>query len=795
VTKGAQFTVRASCLVAVGVTLPIILFAILRGVVLKDLPCSSCGRVALVFGQIAERPGQRMGMSLLNLRDLTANMPGIEETGALFIASTPTSIRFPDGVAMAPTVELDEGTLRILGVSPIEGRWYSKEEQAARRNAITTVVVSERFWRTRLGANPAAVGKAVLLIPQPATVVGVMPPCPLLSLLYQQEPDLFVPVFTAENLYRGGYRLHALVRLEPGFALTRIQTQLNIRGRQLQAAYPGANRDFHPIALSLKSAILGKNESLIWLLFIGTGLVWLIATANFGALLAVRLEERRAELAIRSALGAGALHIFSEIAKEAFRSAGIGAAAGAIVAWLGLDFIRTHGEWFGLPRLAEVSLDGATLLFGISSAVVAGWLGVLLNSRRNPGSLAAGVMQGGLSPRLTRSTRFAAIVVAAKFSLALIVVNMAAVTGRSLAQFQTRVLGYAARDLLAMELWVDNGVGLSEVAERRRQIDVLQSVIDFTRRLPSVIDVTAAYPHPGKKVFPTFAFEIIGNQPSSVSRPAMAAKWDVASNYFQAMHIPLVRGRAFVPTDGVSWDVALVNETFVRTYLRDSEPVGRQFYWTIIGPEKRFRIVGVVGDSIDTLLDDAASPAVYLPVGFSQGMDLLIRTNRPGPVGGQVQKFIRQLDRHISINRTLTIDQELQAPLSQAKTQVLLSAIFGLTSLLLAVGGLYSTVRYAGDNRRREYAIRVALGGTERQITLMRLRKTLETVVYGLLCGVLASAALGRVAQSMLFRVPAIDPLMTAAACTVLFVAAFAASYSSIRDTMRLYPGELLRAN
>jgi predicted permease len=795
VTKGAQFTVRASCLVAVGVTLPIILFAILRGAVLKDLPCLSCGRVALVFGQIAERPGQRMGMSLLNLRDLTANMPGIEEAGALFIASTPTSVRFPDGVAIAPTVELDEGTLRILGVSPIQGRWYSKEEQASRRNAITTVVVSERFWRTRLGANPAAVGKAVLLIPQPATVVGVMPPCPLLSLIYQQEPDLFVPVFTPENVYRAGYRLHALVRLEPGVALTRIQTQLSVRGRQLQAAYPGANRDFHPVALSLKSAILGKNESLIWLLFIGTGLVWLIATANFGALLAVRLEERRAELAIRSALGAGTLHIVSEIAKEAFRSAGIGAAVGAFVAWWGLDFIRTHGGWFGLPRLAEVSLDGATLLFGISSAAVAGWLGVLLNSHRNLGSLAAGVMQGGLSPRLTRSTRFAAIVVAAQFSLALIVVNMAAVTGRSLAKFQTRVLGYDARGLLAMELWVDNGVGLSETAERRRQIDVLQSVIDFTRRLPSVIDVTAAYPHPGKKVFPTFSFEVIENQPSSASRPAMAAKWDVASNYFQAMHIPLVRGRAFVPADGVSWDVALVNETFVRTYLRDREPVGRQLYWTLIGREKQFRIVGVVGDSIDTLLDDAASPAVYLPVGFSQGMDLLVRTNRPGPVGGQVQKFIRQLDLPISINRTLTVDQELQAPLSHAKTQVMLSAIFGLTSLLLAVGGLYSTVRYAGDNRRREYAIRVALGGTERQITLMRLRKTLETVAYGLLCGVIASAALGRAAQSMLFRVPAIDPLMMAAACTVLLVAAFAASYSSIRDTMRLDPGELLRAS
>ena len=531
---------------------------------------------------------------------------------------------------------------------------------------------------------------------------------------------------------------------------------------------------------------------MLWLLFLATGVVWLIATANFASLLAVRLEERRAELAIRAALGARAYHLVMAVAREVFQSVAVGTAAGTLAAWAGIRFVQTHAEWFAMPRLADVRLDPVTLLFGVSTALLAGAAALVLNGTQALRASPAGLVQAGFSQRMTRSARFSEVVVAAQFCLALVVANTAAVTGHSLARMESRVLGYDARELLAIRISIPNPAGLQDRTGNRRDMETVRSIIDFAAKLPGVQAATAAYPRPGSNTYPpTFTFSAVQGAAGS-SRPTPALKRDVFPNYFQAMHEPLLRGRLFLPSEDFNSDVAVVNAAFARAYFGEAEPIGRELSWGVLGPDKRFRIVGIVGDSLDSLLD-AAPPTVYLPALFGM-TDLVIRTGNPAAVAGQVAKFAGKLDPTLVVSNVQTIESAIQEPLAQSKTQTLLATAFAVISLLLAASGLYGVVRYAGETRRRDYAIRIALGATEGGLTRMRISRTLRTVAYGVACGVAASIICGKIAASMLFGVPAIDPGMLALASAILLIAGLAASYASIRDTAGFEPSDLLRS-
>ncbi len=767
--------------------MPMLLFAILHAVVLSNLPLPHGERVALVFSEV--QPGMirgGLGISLPNLRDSAGSLSGIEEMGAFLQGVWTVPAQSAKGVDYLTCGEFDQGMLRLLDISPVLGRWPRGDE--LRTLSPDVVLVSERFWRNRLAASPEAIGKTVLRIPRPVTVIGVLPASQLLTLLLPQEPDLiFSPPDPPDLRARNGGGYKALVRLRPGASLSQVRGEMAVKARQLRATYPRQTWFFNPRIVPLRNAILGSKVSLLWLLFVATGVVWLIAAANFGALLAVRLEERRAELAIRAVLGARGRDLVSAVAKEIFQSAVIGAAAGAFIAWIGIRFIQTRAAWFAMPRLADVHLDPATLLFGVSTALLAGAAALLLNG---PQTLRSS--HPGFSQRTSRTARFPEVVVAAQFCLALIVANTAAVTGHSLVRMESRVLGYDARDLLAMRINIPSSAEAPDRTGQRRDVETVQTIIDFAARLPGVQAATAAYPRPGSNMYPpTFKFFMAADDAGS-ARPTLALKRDAFPNYFQAMHVPLLRGRLFLPSKDFFSGVAVVNEAFVRAYFGGTEPIGRELYWGNLGPDSRFRIVGVVGDSVDSLLD-AAAPTVYLPELFSV-TDLVIRTSGPAVVASQVAKFIGKLDPTLVVSNTQTVESAIQEPLAQSKTQTLLSGVFAVVSLLLAASGLYGVVRYAGETRRRDYAIRVALGATEGGLTRMRIYRTLRTVAYGLACGSVASIISGRILESALFGVPAIDPPMLAGASGVLLVVGLAASYASIRDTALFDPSDLLRS-
>lgn len=780
-------------MVAIGVALPILLFAILRATVLSELPCPNAGRVALLFSERPQKPGVRLPVSGLNLRDLAAQMQSIDEFGPL-IAGGELTLRLNDGTETAPNAYFSGALLPLLGVSPIQGRWFDPDEES--RNRHDTVVISEHFWRSRLGADPRAIG-ATLQLQKPATIVGVIPSVPILGLLFGRSPDVIFPVPTHLAWYgRDSYGFQALVRLRPGASISQARSELEVRAQQLRAAYPRENNGFYPRLVPIRQIILGRSERLLWFLFLAAGVVWLIAAANFGALLAVRLEQREPEFAIRCAIGARLGHLLREVLREVATVSVFGTAAGVFMAWLGVAFIKTHAAWFEIPRLSDTRMNAPGLIFGISASLTAGLLGSLVNLAPLIRLYAGTKAQKASMRSYSRSSRFGRVVVAAQFCLSLVVVNVAGMAGRSLVQTENHVLGYDPRAVVAMQVWTTQAVGDDKAGAQRDDFRA-HSIIEFAQRLPHVRAATACYPRPTSKEFLTDFLLVrrgIQDTSSGTANTVSAVRRDTAPNYFEVMGVPLLRGRFFLSSEGALSDVVIVNAAFVRAYSPGAEVVGRYIAWKRTGPDQRYRIAGVVGDSVESLLDDGAQPTVYF-AGFRNVIDLLVRTEDARAVLPELRKYIRTLDSGASILQTETLEAVIQAPLGQAKTQTMLSTVFAVVSVLLAAAGLYGNVRHAGESHLREYTIRLALGATEGHLARMRLRHTIVTASVGLAIGVLLCIASGNIARSALFRVKTVDPWILLSAAGVLMAVALGAAWVSIRERSTIEPSEILRSS
>ena len=275
--------------------------------------------------------------------------------------------------------------------------------------------------------------------------------------------------------------------------------------------------------------------------------------------------------------------------------------------------------------------------------------------------------------------------------------------------------------------------------------------------------------------------------------PIRAVGHNVMSSYFETMGIPVLRGRTFEPSEDLSSDVVVVNAEFARAYFPNAEVVGRQFYSRIFGPEKVYRVVGVVGDTIESFFDDSSEPTIYLP-GFFNIAAILIRTRQPSAVIGPMQEFVRHIDRTIPMSQAELLDDTLHGPLGSTKTQLLVSVVLAVASILLATAGLYGLVRRNVESRRREDAIRFALGATGRQVVLTRLIRTMRPIGYALVCGMIMAVLSGKLVQSALFRVPATDPVILGASAASLAAVAVLTSFVGSYGVFHMDAAALLRS-
>jgi putative ABC transport system permease protein len=483
--QSTLFVFRASGVLGAGVALPLILYGVVQSVILSELPCPHADETAILFSHSDRIPGERLGLSGPNLADLAAGVQSFQAIGAVALLGT-REVHLPGGVETFREAYFSGSLPSVLGISPIRGRWFQEDE--SRSGPPVAVIVSERFWRIRLGADPAVQGTVLHIRWRreevPVAVVGVLPSLQILSLVYKEEPDIVFPASNLSEWYRRDSTLYqAVVRLRPGVPIDQVRGEIRRSAERLRNTYPRDNREFDPRILSLRSAILGKTERLLWSLFLATGVVWLIAAANFSALLAVRLEERQSEFAVRWALGARPRHLMIAISKEVAVVAMVGSGIGTLAGWIGVRLLQTHAQWFNVPRLIDARLSPTALLFGVSAALCIGLVGVLANAGRYVRSSTQGLVQTAPAQRSSPSIHFSEFVVATQFCLALVIVNTACLAGHSLVRDESRALGYDAHHVAAMQIRLPAPQSL---VEKRRQQEVLQSFIDYAQGVPGV---------------------------------------------------------------------------------------------------------------------------------------------------------------------------------------------------------------------------------------------------------------------------------------------------------------------
>lgn len=723
------------------------------------------------------------------------------------------------------SIELVTGNLfEVLGVQAVLGRALTPADDRT-PGAHPVAVLSHAFWQRRFGGDPAVVNRAVRINATPMTIVGVAPRG-FAGVMSGAAPDVFVPLTmkgqmtpTWNELDSRRSRFISVVgRLRPGVTPEQAKASLDVLYRQINehelvvvpefaAASQRFKERFRAKTLLLHDASIGlsdvrENYSMALTVLMGmVGLVLLIASANVANLLLSRATARQKEMAMRLALGASRWRLIRQMLTESVVLAGLGALAGLVLAtWLGDLLLATLPE-DGLSRAlstapdrrvglftAVVALATATL-FGLAPALQSARLELTDTMRDSAGSLSGGV----------RHARFRKSLVVAQVALSTLLLAGGGLFARSLHNLQQLDRGFDADRLLTFSL-NPSWIGYDQDAVRRFADTLLTDV----RVLPGVRSASIARLGvlTGSAWRRTIAVQGYTTKQDEDMSPNVN---EVSDGYFGSMGIPLVAGREFSTRDTAGAPpVAIVNETFVKYYYPNQNPIGRRFGWNSRKNPSEIEIVGVVKDSFyfngrqGTSADNQTPRFVYIP--FAQGtelgaMNVSVRAEgaAAAALGEQLRQTVRRRDPGLPLSNLQWMDATVDAALFTERMLARLSAAFGLLATLLATIGLYGVMSYTVSRRTREIGIRVALGAERGSVLWLVQREVIGLAAIGVALGVPAAIGLSRFVASQLVGVSPADPLTIGGAAAFLALVCVVAGWLPARRAAGVSPLRALR--
>ncbi|MEX2154262.1 MAG: ABC transporter permease [Gemmatimonadaceae bacterium] len=793
------FTVVVALTLALGIGANTAMFSVVDAVLLKPLPYAQPER--LVSLVTVSRDVNEFPSSFAEFQHWRQHADGpFSALAALF--RNGATLAGDDGEPMALAGARMSAVLpRMLGVQPLVGRAFTAEDDP--HTAERTVMISERLWRLRYSASPSIVGRTITLNGNPWRVIGVYPSNARSTLPFgsvETTPtDLWMPLRldpAAEWLY--GLQFMSVVgQLRPGITATEagawMARQPPLPGLQIAGAPPQRPNSVRVYQLS--DRLLDNVQRYLAILLGAVGFVLLIACVNVANLLLARAALRQRELAVRTALGASRSRIVTQLLVESVMRALLGGALGVAIAYASLAAFRAYLP-ARLPRFDEVQLDGRVLLFvivvSLLTAIVFGLVPALRASRpdmvstlREGGRGLAGSMR---HDRLRRS------LVVAEVALSFVLLVGAGLLFRSLNAILAVPRGFESANTLTASVTLP----AARYPDSTRQVTFFESAIERLSALPGVksVTVTTSLPIEGGV---NGGVNIPGSTFGPDERP-IAEKRVVSPNYFEALGARMVAGRAFQPTDRAGAElVVIVNESFVRRYLPDVDPIGRMvdFLWgTPEGVPQR--IVGVVADIREQNLNEPSAPAIYIPATQRpiDGGYLMVRTSGdPISVLPAVRREILAIDRYLPLSQVRTLDDVVDGGLSRQRFSASLLGAFSLLALFLAAIGIYGLISYAVAQRTSEFGIRAALGAQSGDIVRLVLTESGTLVLAGVVLGGAAAAGLTRVLSSQLYAVSATDAVSFVLAAGVLVAAAMLASALPSWRASRLDPARALRSD
>jgi putative ABC transport system permease protein len=793
--KNPGFTLIAVFTLALGIGANTAIFSVVNALILNPPHIAEADRVAAIWRTAKDKRTEGF-VSYLELQDWRAQSRSFEAIAGYkpngFILLNQEQAEVLQGMRVTANF------LSLLKVNLLRGRDFQVEEE--KRGAAGMVIIGHQFWQNRLGGNDAALGQQLTLNGKPFTVIGILPPGFEFPLIGKEVELLTTIAGEGGNLdQRGAQVLKGLGRLKQGVTFTQAQADLTTIAANLEQQYPRYHHNETAYLVPVGEQIVGTEvRRALWVLLGAVGFLLLIACTNVTNLLLVRASARQKELALRVALGAGTWRIARHLLTESLLLALLSGGAGLLVAVWGLGAIKYYGAE-QLPRLAEVQINGRVLVFTLGVSVLTALLFSLLPvfkaARPDINEVLKAGSKTATSGGALRWWRDSLVVAEVAFGLVLLV--GAGLMMRSFGALMNVPPGFDPENVLTGQISLTRAV-YENPEERVRYVN---QTLDRLKALPGVESAAFAAPMPFSGGNVGSDFRIEGRPQPEPGQEPHANNRSVTAQYFQAIKIPLRKGRYFTEQDqrgGVG--AAIINETLANRAFPNEDPIGK--YITNIGANqnegdpKRWEIVGVVGDVHHNSLIKAATPEIYLPFqqnSWGWGNFFVRTTNDPAALTRSFSEAIRSGDKTVPVTKVLPLEQAISDTVAQARFYTLLFALFGVTGLLLTLTGIYGVISYTVAQQTQEIGIRMALGANRHAVVRMVMTDGLRLAGVGVVIGLGASFALTRLMTGLLFGVSASDPRTLAGVTLLLTAVALLACYIPARRAAKVDPMVALR--
>jgi putative ABC transport system permease protein len=750
------FTAIAVLALALGVGANAAIFSVVHATLIAPLPYDNPDRIVIVWSRIQDRRNATAAGDYVEWVRQSTSFESLQAWSGRPVSFVSSG----GGVELVPARIATPGFVTAHGFKMALGRDFLPEEGIVGRDQ--AVITTHQFWRTRLGGDPDIVNRQVRVDGKPYTVVGVLAP----GTADRLESKLFLPLaFTPEQLNHDFHWLLVLGRLKPGVTLAQANADMAGVTKRLAETYPATNTGWTASVEPLKNNFLGSDLiSTLWMLLGAVGFVLLIACANVANLLLARGMARQREVAVRASLGASRGRLFRQLFTESVMLAIVGGALGIALAFWLTGVIMALVPPDTLPSEADVRMNTPVLLFTLTVSLLSGVLfGCAPAWQVTRPNLSELLKQAGRSMIAGRQWMRRAFVVT-EFALALTLLAGAGLAIASLIRLTTVDLGFRTDHLLTFSVPVPDGR-----LKRSEQIEAFyRQLLEKTRSIPGVTAVSVSTGMPVLGTNFGMPFSIAGAPVKDASQRQGAGFNMVTPEYFTTFGIPITRGRAFTEQDHAGAPrVAIVNDAFVRQYLKDVDPLEKRIVieqivpgLTRLGPAVEWQIVGVYpavrnggprGDFPEIDVPFAQSPWPQTSMGIRTSVE-------PESVRKSVEAVVQSIDADLPVSDVRTMDQLVYRSLASDRFKAFLFGGFAAVALVLAALGIYGVMSFTVAQRTHEIGLRMALGAGRSRVVREVLTEGLTTALIGAALGSIGAYLVGRAMQGMLFGVKAIDP-------------------------------------
>src|SRR6266481_4357650 len=756
--KNLGFTSVALLALILGIGANTAIFSVVYATLLSPMPYPHPDQLVVVWSKIN---GDRNGVSAGDFLDWKSQSTSFQSicawTGGSYSLST------SDHPELIQTRLVTPGFNDMVGTPFFLGRDFLPEEGQVGRDRV--VIMTHRLWMELFGSDRDIIGKPIRLNGERYTAVGVL----AVGQPDRLEAQLFVPLaFKPDQINHDFHFVLVMGRLKPGVTLQQANADMDSVTRHIAEVYPKSNKGWSATVEPLRNDFISKDLiKNIWLLMGAVGFILLIACVNVANLLLARGTVRQKEIAVRASLGATRWQLFSQLLTESLALAIIGGALGVGLATMLLKVIVVLLPPFSIPTEADIRLNLPVLLFSLGATILAGVLcGCAPAWQISRWNLSDALKEGGRSQSSSGRLAMRRTLVVIEFALALTLLAGAGLVIHSFWKLTRTDLGFRQDHLLTFSL----PIPVERFTQPEQITAFYRQVLEMIEALPGITSTAASTGAPIVGTNWGMPFSVAGQPAANPSSRPSAGFTMVTPEYFRTFGIPIIKGRSFTEQDVAGGlPVAIVNETFAKKYLSNVDPltqivVVQQLHLGTLGPPIEWHIVGVYHDVHNEGVRREDFPEINVPLWQSPLPLIRITVHTggdPPSMANSIAAAVRSVDSDLPLDQVRTMDQIVDESLAGERFSTVLFASFAGVALLLAAIGIYGVMSFAVAQRTHEIGLRMALGAGPRQVLRLVLEEGMLLALIGLGVGLAGTYFVGRLMETILYRVSALDPAAT----------------------------------